>query len=124
MEARKVLAYIRNLDKDHNYINQEIEMIEEAIAKQEAVGQVKSRLGLFGELWWKGNRRRVIIGLGLMLGQNMTGTNGVNFYTPTIFKSIGFDGTNVILLASGIYPRPHYFSLFFDTLYSLSHDCV
>ena len=26
---------------------------------------------------------------------------GINFYTPTIFRSIGFDGTKVVLLASG-----------------------
>lgn len=26
---------------------------------------------------------------------------GMNFYTPTVFRSIGFDGTKVVLLASG-----------------------
>lgn len=31
------------------------------------------------------------------------GINGVNFYTPYVFKSIGFDGTRVGLLASGMY---------------------
>jgi hypothetical protein len=69
-------------------------------------GQKRSRFGLdlFRELWWKGNRERVVIGLGLMFGQNMTGIQGVNFYTPTIFESIGFGGTKVVLLASGSYP--------------------
>lgn len=36
-----------------------------------------------------------------MFGQNMTGIQGVNFYTPTIFETIGFGGTKVVLLASG-----------------------
>jgi hypothetical protein len=27
--------------------------------------------------------------------------SSLNFYTPTVFKSIGFDGTKVVLLASG-----------------------
>ncbi len=54
--------------------------------------------GLFKELWWKGNRNRMFIGIGLMIGQNMTGINGVKFYTRTIFRSIGFDGTRVLCL--------------------------
>jgi len=104
VEARKVLGYVRNLEEQHEYINVEMEEIEEAIRRQE-IPSPRSKPGKFGlvkELWWKGNRRRVFIGLGLMFGQNLTGINGVNFYTPTIFRSIGFDGTKVVLLASGL----------------------
>ncbi len=90
---------------EHEYINLEMEEIEEAIMRQDSPsplpGHEHSRFGLFKELWWKGNRIRVFIGLGLMFGQNWTGIQGVNFYTPTIFKSIGFSGTKVGLLASG-----------------------
>ena len=71
-------------------------------------------MGLWKELWWKGNRRRVFIGLGLMMGQNLTGIQGVNFYTPTVFKAIGFDGTSVVLLASG----KLIFLLILDSLFS------
>ncbi len=60
------------------------------------------RFQLWRELLWKGNRQRVLIALGLMFGQNMTGIGGINFYTPTIFRSIGFDGTKADLLASGM----------------------
>jgi MFS family permease len=103
VQARKVLGYVRNLEADHEYINSEMEEIEDAIRRQ-GIPSPRSRPGRFGlvrELWWKGNRRRVLIGLGLMFGQNLTGINGINFYTPTIFRSIGFDGTKVVLLASG-----------------------
>lgn len=150
VQARKVLGYVRNLEIGHAYINAEMEEIEDAIRRQESESprSKPGRFGLVRELWWKGNRRRVIIGLGLMLGQNMTGKsnslllpipdyfqsleqypsfsesfslfrilfrrsnpdslttgiNGINFYTPTIFRSIGFDGTKVVLLASGSFP--------------------
>lgn len=108
-KARGVLAYVRHLDAEHEYINGEMNEIEEAIQREETrellPGQRPSKLGLFRELWWKGNRNRVLIGLGLMFGQNLTGINGVNFYTPMIFKSIGFDGTKVVLLASGTVSR-------------------
>jgi MFS family permease len=102
-QARKVLGYVRNLDIGHEYINAEMEEIEDAIRRQEnpSPRSKPGRFGLVRELWWKGNRRRVVIGLGLMFGQNLTGINGINFYTPTIFRSIGFDGTKVVLLASG-----------------------
>jgi len=104
LKARKILSYVRHLSAEHEYINTEIEEIEDAIARQERPSprsNPDSRFGLFKELWWPGNRKRVLIGLGLMFGQNLTGINGMNFYTPTIFKSIGFDGTKVVLLASG-----------------------
>lgn len=104
-KARKVLSYVRHLSGEHEYINEEMDDIEFAIQTQSRPTEHSStgRLGLFKELWWKGNRSRVLIGLGLMFGQNLTGIQGVNFYTPLIFKSIGFDGTKVVLLASGMY---------------------
>jgi hypothetical protein len=103
--ARTVLSFIRYLSPEHEYINAELDEISEAISRQSAPipGQKKSRFGIWGELGWKGNRNRVFIGLGLMIGQNLTGINGVNFYTPVIFRSIGFEGTRVVLLASGIF---------------------
>jgi MFS family permease len=104
IQARKVLGYVRNLEIGHEYINAEIEEIEDAIRRQE-IASPRSKpgfLGLMRELCWKGNRRRIVIGMGLMFGQNLTGIGGVNFYTPTIFKSIGFDGTELVLLASGL----------------------
>lgn len=105
-KARKVLAYVRHLSLEHEYINEEIDEIEFAIQMQERPTARSSpgTFGLFKELWWQGNRKRMLIGLGLMFGQNLTGIQGVNFYTPTIFKSIGFDGTKVVLLASGNFP--------------------
>jgi MFS family permease len=106
VQARKVLTFVRHLSAEHEYINTEMDEIQEAIQRQSQplTSHPPSKFGLFRELWWKGNRNRVFIGLGLMIGQNLTGINGVNFYTPTIFKSIGFDGTNVVLLASGSLP--------------------
>lgn len=110
-KARRVLSYIRHLPEDHDYLNVEISEIQEAIAHTSQSHTAtssseitkKSKIGLFKELFWHGNRRRVVIGLCLMFGQNLTGINGVNFYTPSIFKSIGIEGTKTVLLASGMY---------------------
>ncbi len=101
-KAREVLSMVRHLDGNDDYINMEMEEIEDAIRRQEesAKGGV---LGLWKELWWRGNRQRVFIGLCLMFGQNLTGIQGINFFTPMVFTAIGFDGTRVALLASGMF---------------------
>jgi len=39
----------------------------------------------------------------LMWSSNLTGIQGFNFYTPSIFESVGFDGTTFLLLASGFF---------------------
>jgi hypothetical protein len=109
LQARKNLAWIRKLDPDHELVSREIEEMEDAIRMQDTPPATVvhkhsgGKLGLFKELWWKGNRERVLIALGLMFGQNMTAIQGVNFYTPTVFRSIGFSGTKVVLLASGMF---------------------
>jgi len=104
LKARYVLSYVRHLSAEHEYINAEMNEIEEAIERQRRPSPRSSpgRFSLFRELWWKGNRNRVLIGLGLMFGQNLTGIQGMNLYTPTIFKTIGFEGTKDVLLASGL----------------------
>lgn len=104
VEARKVLSFVRHLPQEDEYINSEIADFERAHQAQlRAKASSKGRFGLVRELAWKGNRNRVLIGIGLMFGQNLTGINGVNFYTATIFRSIGFQSTNAVLLASGKY---------------------
>lgn len=107
VNARKMLAFVRHLGPNHDYINVEMEEIQEAFDRQAHPPHLPrgekegGTFQLWRELWWRGNRKRVFIGLFLMFGQNMTGINGVNFYTPTIFRSIGFEGTKADLLASG-----------------------
>lgn len=111
IKARQILSYIRKLDPEHVYISAEMAEIEEAISRQRGESEGRERgkgrlarfAGLWGELWWKGNRNRICIGVGLMAGQNLTGINGVNFFTPMVFRSIGFGGTRVTLLASGLF---------------------
>ncbi|KAG4435614.1 hypothetical protein IFR05_008889 [Cadophora sp. M221] len=99
-KARKVLAYIRHLPCEHEYVNLEIEEIEEAIRREDnpnshSTSNPPAGVAVGGDGGGASES--------LMIGQNFTGINGVNFYTPTIFKSIGFSGTKVVLLASGMY---------------------
>jgi MFS family permease len=57
----------------------------------------------FGELKEASIRNRILICVALHLLQNLTGINAINYYSPTIFKGIGFTGTSTSLLATGVY---------------------
>jgi hypothetical protein len=47
--------------------------------------------------------RRMLLGTSLFIWQNGTGINAINYYSPTIFKSIGITGTNTGLFTTGIF---------------------
>ncbi|KAF4909517.1 putative quinate permease [Colletotrichum viniferum] len=103
-QARKALSWVRNLPEDHEYISREIVQIEVSITLEtEANGGEQSTRKVFRELLVPGIRWRVSIGALLMVLQNLTGINAINYYSPTILRSIGFSGTHVGLLATGVY---------------------
>jgi len=47
--------------------------------------------------------KRLLIGASLFAWQNGTGINAINYYSPTIFQSIGITGTSTALLTTGVY---------------------
>lgn len=47
--------------------------------------------------------RRMLLGTSLFIWQNGTGINAINYYSPTIFKSIGITGTNNGLFTTGVF---------------------
>jgi MFS family permease len=69
----------------------------------ESTGGNRSISQIFKEIAAPGVRNRVITAVLLMLLQNLSGVNGINYYSPTILKSIGFSGTSAGLLATGVY---------------------
>jgi len=48
-------------------------------------------------------RYRFFLGAALFFWQNTSGINAINYYSPTVFKSIGVTGTNSSLLTTGIF---------------------
>ena len=97
------LCWLRNLDEKHVYMQEEIFAIDNAIEYQ------RSTVGLG---FWQPFRAvftdrkttyRLLLGCSLFLWQNATGINAINYYSPTVFKSIGIVGTNTSLLTTGIF---------------------
>jgi hypothetical protein len=47
--------------------------------------------------------KRLAIAISLFAMQNGTGINAINYYSPTVFRSIGITGTNTGLLTTGVF---------------------
>jgi sugar porter (SP) family MFS transporter len=101
--AIKNLSYLRHLPSDHPYVIEEVNQIDIQLEHDRtAVGagfwapfkQVFGRAYLF---------KRLLITTSLFIFQNGTGINAVNYYAPTIFRSIGITGTNTGLLTTGVF---------------------
>ncbi|KAI6794579.1 putative quinate [Hortaea werneckii] len=107
-QAIKNLCWIRNLREDEIYIVEEVAFIDAAIEEQNAaigVGFWKpfKAVGQNKKVQW-----RFVLGCMLFLFQNGSGINAIpqtsiNYYSPTVFKSIGISGGNTAFLTTGIF---------------------
>ncbi|KAJ4219560.1 hypothetical protein NW759_007948 [Fusarium solani] len=99
----RVLSKFRNLPLDHPYMKEEIAQIDLGIEEQaRTIG-----LGFnapFKEVAHKRNIQwRMFLAGSLFFWQNGSGINAINYYSPTVFQSIGIVGTNASLLSTGIF---------------------
>ncbi|CAK4034629.1 MFS quinate transporter [Lecanosticta acicola] len=101
----KTLSHVRNLPGDHPYIV--AEMLEMQRQLEEELASVNGGSGFWPivkEIWTvPSNRKRAILSIVLMVCQQMTGTNAINYYAPTIFTNLGITGNSNSLFATGIY---------------------
>lgn len=103
-EARMVLRTVRNLPEDHPYLVEEFREICDVLDYEKRVMGDATFKTLQKEMWTVAtNRKRAILSIVLMICQQMTGTNAINTYAPTIFKNLGITGTTTSLLSTGVY---------------------
>lgn len=103
-QARTVLQRLRQLPADDDYLDWEINTVLQQIEQERALGAHQSFISKVKEIATvPANRKRVLLGIALMFIQNMSGINALNYYSPSIFQAIGFTGTDVGLLATGIF---------------------
>jgi sugar porter (SP) family MFS transporter len=81
------------------------ELVAETV-EIEAAADLSEKLkqhSLFDELGKKDVRRRLGVGIGLMVAQNMAGLNAINYYAPVIFMSAGFTSISASLFLAGVF---------------------
>ncbi|KAL5312883.1 hypothetical protein ACEPPN_019309 [Leptodophora sp. 'Broadleaf-Isolate-01'] len=101
--AIKVLAELRNLPTDHEYIIEEVFAITDQVEQERHAVEGKGFLAELREVALPGNRRRLILGVMIFVFMQMAGSNAINYYSPRIFASIGLKGQNTTLISTGIY---------------------
>ncbi|KAL2169123.1 hypothetical protein VTG60DRAFT_6450 [Thermothelomyces hinnuleus] len=101
-EAMKNLCWIRNLEPTDQYILEEVQYIDQDLERFEReVGK-----GFWKPLLALKQRKvqwRFFLGGMLFLFQNASGINSINYYSPTVFRSIGITGTNTGFLTTGLF---------------------
>jgi hypothetical protein len=84
-EARATLCRVRNLPSGHPYVEEEFAAISTQLEQERALIAGSSFWDLMKEMWLvPGNRKRAIISIFLMICQQMTGTNAINYYAPQL----------------------------------------
>ncbi|KAK1763019.1 quinate permease [Phialemonium atrogriseum] len=105
-EALKVLEALRRLPAEHQYIQEEVQMMrarldeEAVIASRYGSGPKAFFLGAMNELLRKGMRNRGFLIFCAFALQNMSGAAAINYYSPTLFGSLGITD---VALYTGIY---------------------
>ncbi|KAF8544757.1 general substrate transporter [Trichophaea hybrida] len=103
-KAASTLAKIRNLPIEHEYVQMEMTEIRENLELEQRLIGGSGFWDLQKEMWTiRGNRNRALVSIGLMICQQMTGTNAINYYAPQIFANLGIAGTKTGLFATGVY---------------------
>ncbi|TFK37697.1 general substrate transporter [Crucibulum laeve] len=115
-DALKALVSLRHLPADSPEVQMEyLEILGqhkfEAELDEEEHGGIKGGLKDSVRMAWHQwsylfksapNRKRVMVGVMVMLFQQWNGINAILFYAPTIFKGLGLSGTTTSLLATGV----------------------
>ncbi|KAF7857318.1 hypothetical protein EAF04_009559 [Stromatinia cepivora] len=91
-KAIENLCWIRNLTEDDIYIKEEIYTIDQNIEQQ----MIGGGLGFWQPF-------KLLASSSLFFWQNASGINAVNYYSLTIFKSIGIIGTDTSLFSTGLF---------------------
>lgn len=101
-KAVKDLCWIRNLEPTHPYMVEEIAAID---------AEIEHDRMMVGPGFWapfkavkqRKVQYRLFLGGMLFLWQNGSGINAINYYSPTVFKSIGINGTNTGFFTTGLF---------------------
>lgn len=101
-KARKNLAFLRNLPEEHEYSLHEMDLFIADSEKKARIGT-----GFFAPMKEVLSNKKLILRLILSTSlfpmQNGTGINAINYYSPTVFRSLGVSGSNAGLLSTGIF---------------------
>ena len=95
----KALSWLRLLSIEDPELRTELDEIESVVHTD----AVLKRTNFLSELKKLDVRRRLHVGVGLMVAQNMVGLNALNYYAAIIFMAAGFTSVSSSLLLTGLF---------------------
>ena len=106
-QAIASFSYIRKLPADHHYIQEDVGFVKAQLDMERALTSEGENHSLweylgaaFKEAKMKGVRNRFVLVIMMTIFQAWGGAVAINYYSPTIFRSIGLENTT---LWTGIY---------------------
>lgn len=125
-DARQAYSYIRGLPSDHEYIAQDVQFVKHEIESERRTASHTGRPSFKSflkdathESFMKGMRNRFGLVFLMFMWQAWSGAAAINYYSPTIFSSIGLTDTT---LWTGVYGLIKaigsiiFFTFFIDTV--------
>ncbi|RYP15899.1 hypothetical protein DL765_005433 [Monosporascus sp. GIB2] len=104
--ARRALEGLRRLPVDHPYVQEDIRAIESRLAEEASIsaaygsGPWAFYRGAMKQFSQKGMRNRLVLVFCAFALQNVSGAAAINYYSPTLFGSLGVTD---VALYTGIY---------------------
>ncbi|KAF2093306.1 MFS quinate transporter QutD [Rhizodiscina lignyota] len=102
-QSIKSLTWLRKLPQTHPYVAAELNDYERQMEHELDITTSSGFQAIWRETFSKQVRFRLFIGCFMQILLNSTGVNALNYFIVTFFQSVGYTGTSVKLLASGIY---------------------
>jgi hypothetical protein len=99
--AEKALAWLRLLPVGDDDLSRELSELDETASSNRAPHLEEQ--SFFSEAIKPDIRPRLLVGIGLMIAQNMVGLNALNYYAPVIFMTAGFTSVSSSLFLTGIF---------------------
>ncbi|KAJ5361156.1 hypothetical protein N7541_002000 [Penicillium brevicompactum] len=102
-DAVEALTWLRQLPVEHPYVAEELEDYRRQMGHEAALAPEETFWAILKETFSPRVLPRLVHGCLLMILQNSTGINAMNNFSVSFFASLGFQGTSVKLLSTGIY---------------------
>lgn len=101
--AGKALEWLRMEPEDSEAISTEINQIRRLVNKSKLASTPEANKPFVNQILSQPIRKRMLVGILIMIFQNLVGLNALNYFSPIIFMSAGFTSVSASLFLTGLF---------------------
>ena len=102
VDVEAALSWFRGLPVNHPEIQREAKALVNTVTA-DALRQDIRKTPFIREAFSKPIRKRLVVGVGLFVTQNLSGMNALNYYVPVVFMTAGFKSVSASLFLTGCF---------------------